>query len=146
MAQRRRRDRLARAAAATIQTARWIVSKLDGASSAATDIVAALAAIEAAGWTPDLIVTSRSAFATVVPGIVPTSYPSVVYGPTDGSLYVVSRAGLVCLLDPEVSLLASEPVIGGHEVSVFRSGVFVAGAGAVQKVAGPVTARKGKAA
>jgi hypothetical protein len=124
------------AAAATIQTARWIVSKLDGASTDATDVGAALAALEAAGWTPDLIVSARSAFATAFPGLVPTSYPSVVYGPTGSDLYVVSRAGIVCLLDAEVSLVASEPRIGGHEVSVFRSGVFAAGTGAVQKVAG----------
>lgn len=44
-------------AAATIQTARWIVSKLSDSASAATDIGAALAA---SGWKPDLIVASRS--------------------------------------------------------------------------------------
>jgi hypothetical protein len=124
------------AAAATIQTARRIVADLDEAASDATDIVAALGALEAAGWSPDLVVSSRSAFATAVPGVVPRSYPSVVYGPTGQDLYVVSRAGLVCLLDPEVSLLATEPRLAGHEISVFRSGVFAAGTGAVQKVAG----------
>ena len=124
------------AAAATIQTARWIVSKLSGSSTAATDIGEALGAIEAAGWTPDLVVASRSAFATAVPGLVPASYPSVVYGPTGPDLYVVALGGIECFLDAEVSLHASEPRIAGHEISVFRSGVFVAGTGAVQKVAG----------
>jgi hypothetical protein len=124
------------AAAATIQTARWIVAKLEGSSAAATDLPGALAALEAVGWSPDLIVSSRSAFATAVPGVVPASYPEVVYGPTGGDVYVVSRAGLVCLLDAEISLRASEPRIAGHEISVFRAGVFAAGTGAVQEVAG----------
>lgn len=123
------------AAAATVQSARWIVSKLSGSATAATNIVAALAALEAAGWTPDLIVSARSTLAKAIPGVVPTSYPSVAYGPTGADLYVVSRAGLVCLLEPEVSLLATEPHLAGHEVSVFRLGVFAAGTGAVQKVA-----------
>ncbi len=123
-------------AAATIQTARWIVSKLSDSASAATDIGAALAA---SGWTPDLIVASRSGVRARGPGVVPTSYPSVVYGPTGSDVYVASRAGIVCLLDEKVSLLATGPRIAGHEVSVFRSGIFVAGAGAVHKVAGTTT-------
>ena len=76
------------AEAATVGLANYLVAQLDAASAAAAGIPAGLAAVEAAGFSPDLIVGSRSAIATELPGATPAAYPAIVYGPTGSAIYV----------------------------------------------------------
>jgi hypothetical protein len=124
------------AEAATVGLANYLVAQLDAASAAATDIAAGLGAIEAAGFSPDLIVGSRSAIATALPGATPAAYPAIVYGPTGGDVYVLARSGVWFQTDEPALWMLAEPAIGGREVAAFASAVFDAGAGAIAKVAG----------
>jgi hypothetical protein len=117
-----------------IRCARYVVANLDASSTAATDIGAGLAAVEDAGWIPDLIVASRTAFLAAVPGPSPAAFPEVVFGPTGRSIYVVSRAGIYASFSAEASLRVVEPSLAGREVAVLREAVFQVGAGAVAKI------------
>lgn len=134
------------AEAATVGLANYLIAQLDGASAAATDIAAGIAAVEAAGFAPDLIVGSRSAIADALPGATPAAYPGIVFGPTGGAIYVVARSGVWFQTDEPTTWMLAEPAIGGREMSAFCSAVFDAGAGAVQKIAGAAGAsgRSGK--
>jgi hypothetical protein len=122
------------AEAATVGLANYVVGHLDAASTAATDIAAALAAVEAAGWLPDLVVGSRSAIAGAIAGPLPAGFPPVAYGPTGGALYMLACSGVWFQHDGQTRWLIAEPAIGGREVSAFTSAVFDAGTGAVAKV------------
>jgi hypothetical protein len=124
------------AEAAVVGLANYLVDQLDAASTPAGDIAAGIAAVEAAGWSPDLIVGSRSAIATELPGATPAAFPGIVFGPTAGAIYVVARSGVWVQTDEPTRWKVAEPSIGGREVSAFASAVFAAGAGAVAKVAG----------
>jgi hypothetical protein len=125
------------AEAATVGLASYIVAQLDAASAPAGSIGEGLAAVEAAGFAPDLIVGSRSAIAGALPGATPQAYPSIVFGPTGDAIYVVARGGVWFQTDEPISWQLTEPRIGGREVSGFVSAVFDAGTGAVAKVAAP---------
>ena len=132
------------AEAATGALAEYLVAQFDAANAAAADVPAGLAAIEAAGFSPDLIVGSRSAIATELPGATPAAYPAIVYGPTGSAIYVVARGGVWCQTDEPTEWMLSEPAIGGREVAAFVSAVFEAGAGAVAKVGGTTTTTRAK--
>jgi hypothetical protein len=125
------------AAAVLRETAEWIISKLDDASEDATDVGAGIAAVEASGWVPNLLVGSRSAITTAITGPLPVGYPPIVFGPTGGDLYVVALAGIFSGFSPQADYRVFEPTIAGREVAIMRGAIFQAGTGAtVAKVAG----------
>jgi hypothetical protein len=123
-------------AAVLRETAAWIVAKLDDASVDATDIGAGIAAVDASGWVPNLLVGSRSAITAAITGPLPVGYPPIVFGPTGGDLYVVALAGIYSGFSPQADYRVFEPTIAGREVAIMRGAVFQAGTGTtVAKVA-----------
>jgi hypothetical protein len=116
--------------------AQFLVAQLVTAGgTAVADIPAALAAIETAGYTPDLILASASAWATVAGdprnAASYVGLPVIVGAPTGADLIVVALSGLWCGVSGEQQWTVSEPSIGGVELAVFMDVGIVAAPGAV---------------
>jgi hypothetical protein len=112
-----------------------LASLTAAAGTAATDLAAAIAAVEGAGWTPDLILTSASGYLGL--GLPPAGIPGVevVTGPTSNTL-VAARAGVwVETTAPPAQFQVAEPAIGGYEVSALAGVVCEPSTGAVAAVA-----------
>ena len=95
-------------------------SQLDAAASVASaTLAAALEAVEASGFAPDLIVTTVSAWSTLAPQAAPPTYAGldVVIAPGCCTTYVVGRAGVGCQSMTPAQLLVTEPRIGGIEIA-----------------------------
>ena len=117
--------------------AKYLVDQLAAtAGTPSTDLAAAFGKIEAARWTPDLLVTSRQGWAAAVAAAgdadVFDGMDRVIGAPTGGTkMYIVARAGTWIQASESEMLTMTEPSIGGYEASVLRWATYSAHAGAV---------------
>lgn len=99
--------------------AAYVLDALTAAAAVATDLPAAFAAVEASGFPPDTIISSRSAWAATVPDPQNSSYAGIdaVLGPATGdTLYVIGSAG-VLFEDTEIELLRQpKPTLLGSDI------------------------------
>lgn len=125
-----------------VGVASYLVAALAAASGGtpSTTLTAGLAAVEDAGWLPDLVVASRSAWGALVTDPATDTYAgceTVLGVPTANVAYVIARTGVWVQVSPVTQLTVAEPNIGGRAVSAMRFLVINVAPGAVAAVAAP---------
>jgi hypothetical protein len=123
-----------------VGTAAYLRDQLVGtAGTAATSVLAGLAAIEAGGWNPDTILLPLSrvdrlgALATLPPAA--TSGLEIVAGaPVGDRVIIASRAGLDIRVSDQLEALVTEPRVGGVEFHVLAWALYNAAANSVKMV------------
>jgi hypothetical protein len=108
------------------------------AGAAATDLAGAVAAVEGAGWSADVLIASRStllgAGAITESQIVTSGLRVLPSAQAGGRTYIVATGGVWAQVSPETRLVVSEPSLAGLLASAGRLVTCTVGAGAVEVV------------
>lgn len=141
----------------TLGLAAYVLDELSTAASVATDLGAALEALEAAGYLADLVIGTQAALSAIgAPVTAELRATGVDVLPAlyvDGFLVVASSGTFAAvqargdartgLSNPET---VDEPLIAGYGVIATRAAALKIGTGSVAKVAATTTTRTAKAA
>ncbi len=116
----------------TSWTAAHILAELDAAAATVADADAARAAVIEAGYPPGMVIAPPGLYTA---GSSPTGVQIVPAMTT--AIYVVSRAGLTCLVGDVQMLERDVPSSGDHEIGAIRGVVVQVAAGSVAKIVPP---------